>query len=112
VISRVEVMSMEFYERLSMRPLLWAHLHDLTGTRFQEFFQELMVMCSPGFVDVRTHGNIGDLASDGLDLCNRKLYACYAPEVPKARTTVGKFETDLTGAIQSHRGDPETFRSI
>ena len=100
---------MDFYERLSMRPVLWAKLHEVTGAAFQDFFHDLMTCCDPTFVDVRTHGNIGDLASDGLSLNDRKLYACYAPETPDASRTVGKFNGDLKGAIAKRSGQFDTF---
>ena len=94
---------MDFYERLSMRPVLWTKLHALTGDAFQGFFHDLMTCADPAFVDVRTHGNIGDLASDGLSLNDRRLYACYAPETPDASKTVSKFNSDLAGLSQSVR---------
>lgn len=100
---------MDFYERLTMRGVLWAHLHDLHGNAFQSFFHDLMVLCVPGFVDVRTHGNLGDLASDGLDLHGGKLYACYAPETVNASATIGKFTSDLTGATMKRSGQFTTF---
>lgn len=100
---------MEFYERLSLRPVLWAQLHDLTGNAFQEFFQDVMALCLPGFVDVRTHGNKGDLASDGLDLHNGKLYACYAPETSDAVAVIRKFKSDLAGALNKRAGQFTTF---
>lgn len=100
---------MDFYERLSMRGVLWAHLHDLHGNAFETFFHDLMALCVPGFVDVRTHGNLGDLASDGLDLHDDKLYACYAPETVDASATIQKFTSDLTGAIKKRSGQFTTF---
>lgn len=100
---------MDFYERLSMRGVLWAHLHDLHGNAFQTFFHDLMALCVPGFVDVRTHGNLGDLASDGLDLHDGKLYACYAPETVDASATTQKFTSDLAGAIKKRSGQFTTF---
>ncbi|MCS3494504.1 hypothetical protein M2368_003536 [Arthrobacter sp. JUb119] len=100
---------MDFYERLSMRGLLWTHLHELHGNAFESFFHDLMSLCFPGFVDVRTHGNIGDLASDGLDLYGDKLYACYAPETVDAAATIQKFNSDLAGAIKKRSGQFTTF---
>jgi hypothetical protein len=99
----------DFYERLSMRGVLWAHLHDLHGNAFEAFFHDVMALCVPGFVDVRTHGNLGDLASDGLDLNDGKLYACYAPETVDADATVQKFKSDLKGAIKKRSGQFEVF---
>lgn len=100
---------MDFYEGLSMRGVLWAHLHSLHGNAFQTFFHDLMALCVPGFVDVRTHGNLGDLASDGLDLHDGKLYACYAPETVDASATTQKFTSDLAGAIKKRSGQFTTF---
>lgn len=100
---------MDFYERLSMRGVLWAHLHDLQGNAFQTFFHDLMTLCVPGFVDVRTHGNLGDLASDGLSLHDGKLYACYAPETVDASAMIQKFKSDLAGAIKKRSGQFTTF---
>ncbi|GAA2056352.1 ABC-three component system protein [Leifsonia soli] len=100
---------MDFYERLSMRGVLWTRLHDLHGNAFQTFFHDLMTLCVPGFVDVRTHGNLGDLASDGLDLHDGKLYACYAPETVDAAATIQKFKSDLAGAIKKRSGQFTTF---
>lgn len=100
---------MDFYERLSMRGVLWAHLHDLHGNAFQTFFNDLMALCVPGFVDVRTHGKLGDLASDGLDLHYGKLYACYAPETVDASATIQKFKSDFAGAIKKRSGQFRSF---
>ncbi|PPF74917.1 ABC-three component system protein [Pseudoclavibacter sp. Z016] len=100
---------MDFYERLSLRGVLWAHLHDLHGNAFQAFFDDLMSLCFPGFLDVRTHGNLGDIASDGLDLHDGKLYACYAPEAVDAGATIRKFKSDLAGAIEKRSGQFTIF---
>lgn len=100
---------MDFHQRLCLRPVLWAKLHELTGNAFQEFFQDVMVAKFPTFVDVRTHGNLGDMSSDGLTLHDGKLYACYAPETPDAGKTIAKFKGDLTGAIDKRNGQFDTF---
>lgn len=100
---------LDFYERLSMRGVLWAHLHDLQGNAFEAFFHDVMTLCVPGFVEVRTHGNLGDLSSDGLDLHEGRLYACYAPETVNAASTVQKFKSDLAGAIEKRSGQFSTF---
>lgn len=100
---------MDFYERLSMRGVLWAHLHELHGNAFQSFFHDVMSLCVPGFVDVRTHGNLGDQSSDGLDLHDCKLYACYAPETVDGAATSRKFTSDLDGAIKKRPGQFTTF---
>lgn len=68
-----------------------------------------MSAADPSFVDVRTHGNIGDLASDGLTLHDGKLYACYAPEKPDVTKTISKFESDLENAIKKRGGQFTEF---
>ncbi|QWF22246.1 hypothetical protein KM427_00385 [Nocardioides sp. LMS-CY] len=100
---------MDFYERLSMRPMLWTKLHTLTGEAFETFFHDLMTCSDPSFVDVRTHGSLGDLGSDGLSLHGRRLYACYAPETPDASKTVSKFNGDLAAALAKRAGQFDTF---
>jgi|SRR5665647_275492 len=100
---------MDFHERYAMGPVLWSKLISLTGTAFQEFFQDLMSLQHPGFVDVSTSGSLGDLSSDGLNLQGRKLYACYAPEIPGAEKTVGKFNNDLRNALEKRGGSFDTF---
>lgn len=100
---------MEFHERMVLGPILWAKLHDLTGTAFETFFHNLMGLCIPGFVPVRTHGNIGDLGSDGLSLNDGKLYACYAPDVANATATINKFRSDLDKAATKRPGQFSTF---
>lgn len=92
-----------------MRGVLWAHLHDLHGNAFEAFFHDVMALCVPGFVEVRTHGNLGDLASDGLALSCGKLYACYAPETVDAAATIRKFKSDLAGAFKKRSGQFTTF---
>jgi hypothetical protein len=99
----------DFFERLSMRPMLWTKLHSLTGDAFQTFFHDLMACSDPSFVDVRTHGNLGDFSSDGLSLHDRRLYACYAPETPDASKTISKFNGDLAGALEKRSGQFDTF---
>lgn len=99
----------DFYERLSLRGILWAHLHNLYGSAFQDFFDDVMTLCVPGFVDVRTHGKLGDLSSDGLALHDGRLYACYAPETVDYAATIRKFRSDLTGAIKKRSGQFTTF---
>lgn len=100
---------MEFHERIGLRPVLWAHLLGLTGTAFESFFQDLLGLVDPSFVPVRTHGNIGDQGSDGLSLSGGKLYACYAPEVPNAASTVKKFKSDLASALVQRARQFHTF---
>ena len=100
---------MDFYERLSMRGVLWAHLHELHGNSFEAFFHDVMTLCVPGFVDVRTAGQLGDQSSDGLDLFGHKLYACYAPETVDAKATIRKFHSDLCGALAKRSGQFTTF---
>jgi len=100
---------MEFHERLLMRPVLFAKLHELHGNDFERFFQNLMAMAHPDFVPVRTHGQLGDQGSDGLLLSERKLYACYAPEVPDANNAVAKLRSDVASAVAQRADEFDTF---
>ncbi len=66
---------------------------------------------SSSFLEVRTHGNIGDLGADGLTLCDRKIYACYAPETIDAARVEAKFidKSDLAKAIEKRAKEFDTF---
>jgi hypothetical protein len=79
-------------------------LDERFGKAFERFFQNLMCARYPDFIDVRTHGNLGDIGADGLGLHDGKLYACYAPEVPDAAAVRVKFTDDLAKAV-AKRGD-------
>lgn len=100
---------MDFDERMSLRPILWSVMHERIGNAFEALFHDVMSLCDPTFVDVRTHGNLGDQGSDGLSLSGNKLYACYAPEVPDARATIAKLESDVASAIRQRAGQFTTF---
>ncbi len=100
---------MDFDERMALRPVLWAVLHERTGNSFESLFQDIMSLIVPGFADVRTHGRIGDQGSDGLSLHDNKLYACYAPEVPNANATISKLNSDVDSAIRQRFGQFSTF---
>ncbi|MFJ8746012.1 ABC-three component system protein [Embleya sp. NPDC127516] len=84
-------------------------LYDLYETAFEDFFHKLMCARHPDFLDVRTHGNIGDQGADGLSLHSRKLYACYAPQTPDASKIRGKFASDLKSAKAQRDGQFDTF---
>jgi hypothetical protein len=84
-------------------------LAELHGEAFESFFHDLMCARYPDFLDVRTHGNLGDQGSDGLSLYTDKLYACYAPaafDVAKVRM---KFHDDLDSALRQRSGQFSTF---
>ncbi|WP_181776695.1 ABC-three component system protein [Amycolatopsis pittospori] len=91
-------MALQFIERQAVRYLVKMKLAELHGNSFEDFFQSLMCLRDPSFIDVRTAGQLGDQGSDGLLLHIRKLYACYAPEVFDAAKTVAKFESDFQKA--------------
>ncbi|MEH0970248.1 ABC-three component system protein [Micromonospora sp. CPCC 205546] len=82
---------------------------ELHTTAFENFFHGLMCLRHSDFVDVRTHGNIGDLSADGLRLHDARLYACYAPEVFDASKVKSKFESDLAGALAKRPGEFDVF---
>ncbi len=81
----------------------------LTGNSFEDFFHDVMTLCVPGFVDVRTHGKLGDKGSDGMSLHFGKLYACYAPETPNAAASIAKLRSDVKSALRQRNGQFTTF---
>lgn len=106
----VEVLS--FTERMFVKTMFRDRMADLNGLAFEDFFIRIMTARYADFVEVRTHGSIGDLSSDGLRLHDGKLYACYAPETfdaDSARDVKKKFTGDLTGALAKRAGEFQTF---
>ncbi|MFI7452391.1 ABC-three component system protein [Nonomuraea sp. NPDC049714] len=101
--------SLEQWERSSIRFMLAAKLGELHGQTFQDFFQAIMCARYPTFIDVRAHGNIGDLSSDGLRLHDRKLYACYGAEGMDASAIKRKLKSDLQGAVEKRSSEFDTF---
>lgn len=100
---------MKLQARIAVRPLLLSKVQSLTGEEFQKFFSHVMSLSIPGFINVRTHGNLGDESTDGFSLCDGKLYACYAPEVFRSENTVAKLQSDLKGARAKHSGQFSSF---
>lgn len=103
---------LNFQERIYVRLLYRDVMATLYGNAFEDFFHNLMTYRYPDFVDVRTHGNIGDLGADGLRLFDSKLYACYAPEVfdsSNAAKVNDKFADDLDKAKVKRGGEFTTF---
>jgi hypothetical protein len=89
--------------------MLAAKLDEVHGQAFEDFFHKVMCARYPSFVDVRTHGNIGDLSADGLTLHDRKLYACYGAQVNDPDSVRSKVLQDLDGALAKRPGEFDTF---
>lgn len=102
-------MTLSFIERMATRLLLRAKLGELHDTAFEEFFHNLMSTRYFGFVDVRTAGRLGDIGSDGLLLHDRKLYACYGPQVFDSDRVATKLDADLTKALEKRAGQFDAF---
>jgi len=100
---------LNFHERMFVKAMYREQMANLHGDAFEDFFHRLMSARYSDFVQVRTHGNIGDLGADGLRLHNGRLYACYAPEVFDATKAGGKFANDLAKAIRKRSGEFGTF---
>ncbi|GIH62230.1 ABC-three component system protein [Microbispora siamensis] len=100
---------MRFEQRMFARLKFLEKLAELSENAFENFFQDLMCALYPDFVDVRTHGNLGDLGADGLTLHDRQLYACYAPSTFDASAIELKFKSDLQKAINKRSGQFDTF---
>ena len=84
-------------------------LAQLRGQAFESFFHDVMCARYPDFLDVRTHGNLGDQGSDGLSLHDDKLYACYAPSTFDVAKVRKKFHDDLDSARRQRSGQFGTF---
>ncbi len=84
-------------------------LAELHGEAFEGFFHDVMCARYPDFLDVRTHGNLGDQGSDGLSLHGGKLYACYAPATFDVAKVRKKFHDDLDSARRQRPGQFSTF---
>lgn len=103
-------MAISFEEQSFVRAILRRRFDDdLYTNAFERFFQRVMCARYPDFVDVRTHGRLGDIGADGLGLHDGKLYACYAPEIPDAAEVRKKFRSDLEKAIDKRGGQFDTF---
>jgi len=100
---------LSFTERLAVRLLVRSKLSELYENAFEHFFHELMCLRYVDFVNVRTAGSLGDLGSDGLRLHDRKLYACYGPQVFDADKVIDKFNSDVAKAVTKRKGQFETF---
>jgi hypothetical protein len=102
-------MGFTFSEKSHIKLMLRTKLGDLSGLSFQRFFQDLMCALRPDFLDVRTHGNVGDMGADGLDLYDGNLYACYGQELANPAAIQSKFWADLESARRQRAGQFETF---
>ncbi|MEV6425635.1 hypothetical protein [Streptomyces sp. NPDC051662] len=95
------------YARLKFMELM-AELNEST---FEAFFHRLMSARHPEFLDVRTHGRLGDQGSDGFMLHESKLYACYAPppQTVSATEIRQKIRSDLAKALAQRADQFDTF---
>ncbi|WP_433335010.1 ABC-three component system protein [Spirillospora sp. CA-294931] len=84
-------------------------VEESVGNEFEKLVHRLMELCHPGYLPIRTYGNIGDLGGDGLCACHRRLYACYAPETFEVSKVRAKFLSDLNSALTQRPGQFETF---
>lgn len=79
------------------------------GEEFEGFFHGLMCHRYDDYVDIRTHGKLGDQGADGLRLSTRQLFACYAPETLDVSKIRSKFHSDLKSAMLQRPGEFDTF---
>jgi hypothetical protein len=100
---------LNFSERMFVKAMHRELMADLHGDAFEDHFHRLMSARHPDFVQVRTHGNLGDLGADGLRLHDGRLYACYAPETFDASKVGGKFSSDLAKALRKRPGEFGVF---
>lgn len=102
-------MSMRFDQRAYAKVLFNAKLAELTENAFEDFFHRMMSACHPDYINIRTHGNIGDRSADGMGLYDRKLYASYAPAVYDVNEIKRKFISDVKGALEKRDGEFDIF---
>ncbi|GAB2822512.1 hypothetical protein GCM10022221_20630 [Actinocorallia aurea] len=100
---------MQFEERMYAKLKFFEKLAELHENAFEDFFHNLMSAKHPSYIDVRTHGNIGDQGADGLLLHDRKLYACYAPPTFNVGSIEEKFFSDLKKAKEKRVGQYDIF---
>ncbi|MET8626340.1 ABC-three component system protein [Kitasatospora sp. NPDC004669] len=100
---------MNFEQRMYARLKFLDLMADLTGAAFEEFFHKVMLARHPDFLDVRTHGKLGDQGADGLMLHSDSLFACYGPHSVSAKDVKDKFTSDLASACRQRPGQFRTF---
>lgn len=100
---------MQYEQRMYARLKFLELMAELNETSFETFFHDLMCARYPEFLDVRTHGRLGDQGSDGLMLHEHKLYACYAPQTVSATEIRKKIDSDLAKALAKRREQFDTF---
>ncbi|OMI40148.1 ABC-three component system protein [Streptomyces sparsogenes] len=100
---------MQFEQRMYARLKFLGLMAELYETAFEDFFHRLMCARYPDFLDVRTHGRLGDQGADGLALHERKLYACYAPQTVDVVQVKQKLMSDLAKALEKRSGQFDTF---
>ncbi|RAY13787.1 hypothetical protein DPM19_19235 [Actinomadura craniellae] len=94
------------HQRQYAQGMFRALVDESSGNEFEKLVHRLMELCHPGYVPIRTHGDIGDLGGDGLCTCHGHLYACYAPETFQVSKVRDKFFGDLESALIQR---PEQF---
>ncbi|MFD7500587.1 ABC-three component system protein [Streptomyces sp. NPDC059850] len=100
---------MSHEQRLFARVRFLERMGELAGAAFEDFFHDLMCARYRDFLDVRTHGNLGDQGADGLRLHGRKLYASFAPQAFNAADVKAKFNSDLKKAKEKRSGQFDVF---
>ena len=98
---------MRDWKRDFIRPMLANKLAELHGQAFEDFFHRLMEVVDPGFFPVGT--SQGDLGADGMLVSGRRLYACYGPQVLRARDARAKIREDLAKAVANRDSDFDVF---
>lgn len=96
-------------QRLSVRLAFLQKVEECHGEEFEEFFHEVMAYRYEDYVDVRTHGNLGDMGADGLRLDAGELYACYSPQTVEMSSIKSKFWSDLRSALAKRQGKFSVF---
>jgi hypothetical protein len=67
---------------------------------FQQLFEDIVVRARPGFIRVRSYGNIGDRKCDGLFRDDSIFFQVYSPDELGQAKVQKKINEDFDGAVE------------
>ncbi|ADO47976.1 hypothetical protein Entcl_1718 [[Enterobacter] lignolyticus SCF1] len=84
------------------RNMFHLQVYESDGVRFEDLFSKIMYYKSPGFQQVKPHGNVGDRKNDGFIKDEGVYYQVYAPEDASNNvlTAVNKIKDDFQGLME------------
>jgi len=84
------------------RNMFHLQVYESDGVRFEDLFSKIMYYKSPGFQQVKPHGNVGDRKNDGFIKDEGVYYQVYAPEDASNNVlaAVNKIKDDFQGLME------------